>query len=119
MVESRESWRLATLRLENAHNLFEETTLMKSLLVFFLLTANVSAQLIDGTFPVVSNLLHKHNFHQSWPTKGLQTKAARKWLKDMPLPVIDRLEINQLVASWELHDQHLEAQVWTSNNAGK
>jgi transposase len=58
----------------------------------------------------IHHILHKHNLHQSCPTKGLQTKAARKWLKELPLPVIDRLEINQLVASWELHDQHLEAQ---------
>ena len=34
----------------------------------------------------IHHLLHKHNLHQSCPTKGLQTKAARKWLKDLALP---------------------------------
>lgn len=58
----------------------------------------------------IHHILHKHNLHQSCPTKGLQTKAARKWLKDMPLPAIDRLELNQLLASWELQDEHLAAQ---------
>jgi transposase len=58
----------------------------------------------------IHHILHKHNLHQSCPTKGLQTKAARKWLQDLPLPVIDRLEMNQLMASWDLHDQHLQAQ---------
>ena len=58
----------------------------------------------------IHHILHKHNLHQSCPTKGLQTKAARKWLNEVPLPAIDRLEINQLLAFWELHDQHLKAQ---------
>lgn len=58
----------------------------------------------------IHHILHKHNLHQSCPTKGLQAKAARKWLKELPLPVIDRLEVNQLLASWELHDEHLTAQ---------
>jgi hypothetical protein len=33
-----------------------EVALMKCLLVFLLLTTSVSAQVVDGTFPVVSNL---------------------------------------------------------------
>lgn len=58
----------------------------------------------------IHHILHKHNLHYSCPTKGLQTKGARKWLQDVPLPVIDRLEMNQLLASWKLHDEHLAAQ---------
>jgi len=58
----------------------------------------------------IHHILHKHNLHHSCPTKGLQTKAARKWLQELRLPVIDRLEMNQLLASWELQDQHLKGQ---------
>jgi transposase len=58
----------------------------------------------------IHHILHKHNLHQSCPTKGLQTQAGRKWLQDVPLPAIDRLEMNQLMASWKLHDEHLAAQ---------
>ena len=46
----------ATLRLESTLNLFVETALMRYLLVFLLLTTNASAQVVDGAFPVVSNL---------------------------------------------------------------
>ena len=58
----------------------------------------------------VHRLLHKHNLHHNCPTKGIQTKAARKWLQEVRLPAIDRLEMNQLLASWKLHDEHLAAQ---------
>jgi transposase len=58
----------------------------------------------------IHHILHKHNLHQSCPTKGLQTKAAWKWLKEVPLPAIDRLEMNQLLAMWELYNEHLAAQ---------
>lgn len=68
---------------------------------------------VDGrtrTINRVHHLLHKHNLHQSCPTKGLQTKAARKWLQELPLPAIDRLEMNQLLAAWELYNEHLATQ---------
>ena len=58
----------------------------------------------------VHHLLHKHNFHQSCPTKGLQTKKARVWLKELPLSAIDRLEMNQLLAAWQMYDEQLAEQ---------
>ena len=58
----------------------------------------------------IHHLLHKHNLHQSCPTKGLQTKGARAWLKEVPLSTIDRLEMNQLLAAWKMYDEHLAAQ---------
>ena len=58
----------------------------------------------------IHHLLHKHNLHQSCPTKGIQTKAARAWLKELPLSAIDRLEMNQLLAAWEMYDKHLADQ---------
>lgn len=57
----------------------------------------------------VQHLLLKHNLQQECPTKGLKTKAARKWLARLPLGAIDRLELDHLLAQWELVDKQLEA----------
>ena len=62
----------------------------------------------------VQHLLLKHNLQQECPTKGLQTQAARKWLTQLPLGMIDRMELDQLLAQWELLDQQwkqLEAKI--------
>jgi transposase len=56
----------------------------------------------------VQHLLLKHNVQQECPTKGLQTQRARTWLRQLSLGVIDRLELNQLLARWELWDKQLE-----------
>ena len=55
----------------------------------------------------VQHLLLKHNLQQECPTKGVQTQRARKWLSQLPLPTIDRMELAQLLAQWELWDQQL------------
>jgi transposase len=55
----------------------------------------------------VQHLLLKHNLQQECPTKGLKTKTARKWLAELPLGVIDRMELDQLLAQWDLFDQQL------------
>jgi transposase len=62
----------------------------------------------------VQHLLLKHNLQQECPTKGVKTQRARKWLAQLPLGVIDRLELAQLLAQWELYDQQvaeLDAQI--------
>jgi transposase len=66
------------------------------------------------TINKVQHLLLKHNLQQECPTKGIQTQGARKWLAQLPLGVIDRLEMDQLLAQWELWDrqvQELEAKI--------
>lgn len=55
----------------------------------------------------VQHLLLKHNLQQDCPTKGLKTQRARKWLGKLPLGPIDRLELDQLLAQWELLDKQL------------
>ena len=60
------------------------------------------------TINKVQHLLLKHNLQQECPTKRLKTKAARKWLKDLPLAAIDRLELDQLLIQWKLLDQQLD-----------
>jgi transposase len=56
----------------------------------------------------VQHLLLKHNLQQECPTKGLQTQAAKKWLVKLPLGRIDRLELDQMLAQWELLDRQLK-----------
>jgi transposase len=56
----------------------------------------------------VQHLLLKHNLQQECPTKGLKTQRARKWLAKLPLDSIDRLELDQLLAQWELYDKQVE-----------
>jgi transposase len=53
----------------------------------------------------VQAILRKHNLPWQQPTKGIETQAAKRWLKELTLPVIDRLEMNHLLARWELCDQ--------------
>jgi transposase len=60
------------------------------------------------TINKVQHVLLKHNLQQECPTKGIQTKRARQWLAKLSLGIIDRLELNQLLAQWELWDKQLE-----------
>jgi transposase len=66
------------------------------------------SRLRTRTINKVQHLLLKHNLQQECPTKGLQTQRARKWLTKLPLSTIDRLELDHLLAQWELWDKHLE-----------
>lgn len=59
------------------------------------------------TLNKIHRILLKHNLQQDCPTKGLQTKMARQWLETIPLAEIDRLEIDHLLAQWQLWDQQL------------
>lgn len=56
----------------------------------------------------IALLLKKHNLQHACPTKGLQTKTAMKWLCDLSIPDIDRLEMNQLLARWKLFDEQID-----------
>lgn len=56
----------------------------------------------------LKHLLRKHNLGQECPTKTFQTKACRGWLLKLQLPAIDRLEMNQLLAQWELLEKQLK-----------
>jgi transposase len=64
-------------------------------------------QMRTRTINRVHHLLLKHNLQQECPTKLLKTKAARKWLAKLSLGPIDRLELDQLLAQWELLDKQV------------
>ena len=57
----------------------------------------------------IHKILRKHNLEQALPTKVFQTKKVRRWLAEMELPAVDRLEMNLLLPQWELLDEQLEA----------
>jgi transposase len=56
----------------------------------------------------VKHLLRKHNLEQECPTKGLDTIRGRKWLTRLALRPIDRLELDSLLAQWDLWDGQIE-----------
>jgi transposase len=69
-----------------------------------------TGRLRTRTINRVQHLLLKHNLQQECPTKGLQTQAAKTWLAKLSLGTIDRLELDQLLAQWELFDTHVKEQ---------
>ena len=56
----------------------------------------------------IHKILRKHNLEQAQPTKLFQTKKVRRWLAELQLPALDRLEVNLLLPQWELLDEQLE-----------
>ena len=57
----------------------------------------------------IHKILRKHNLEQACPTKKFQTKKVRRWLAELELPAVDRLEMNLLLPQWALFDEQLEA----------
>ena len=55
----------------------------------------------------IKRLLHRHNLMWESPTKTFQTRAVRRWLGELELPAVDRLELDQSRAQWELLDEQL------------
>jgi transposase len=66
-----------------------------------------TAELRTRTLNKIQHILLKHNRQQECPTKGLQTKKARGWLANLPLPTMDALEMKQLLEQWDLCELHL------------
>jgi len=59
------------------------------------------------TLNQLQRLLLKHNLQQECPVKRIQTKAAREWLQTLDLKEIDRMQLNLLVAQWNLQDRQI------------
>ena len=64
-------------------------------------------QLRTRTINKIKHILRKHNLEQECPTKGLDTMKGRKWLSQLALGAIDRLEMDQLMAQWKLWDDQM------------
>jgi transposase len=61
------------------------------------------------TINKVRHILRKHNLEQECPTKGIATVRGKKWLAEVCLSSIDRLEMDQLLVQWKLWDEQIEA----------
>lgn len=57
----------------------------------------------------IGGLLKKHNLQHACPTKGMKTRRARKWLAEVSVGPIDRLELDQLITQWKLVDEQVTA----------
>jgi transposase len=64
-------------------------------------------ELRTRTVNKIQRILLRHNLQQECPTKGLDTKKARKWLAEVELGEIDRLEMDLLLAQWEVWERQL------------
>lgn len=60
------------------------------------------------TINKIKHILRKHNLEQECPTKGIDTIKAKKWLAQLSLASIDRLEMDQLLVSWKLWDEQID-----------
>lgn len=50
----------------------------------------------------VQTVLRRRNLQHDCPTKTIQTQRARAWLKTLAVCPLDRLELDQLLARWDL-----------------
>jgi transposase len=55
----------------------------------------------------IKGVLNKHNMAQDAPSKTASTNKFRKWLAKVPLPTVDRLEVDMNIKAWELYDQQI------------
>ena len=56
----------------------------------------------------IKHMVRRHNLQWEMPTKRLPSKSAIAWLKQLVLPEIDRLEMDQLLADLEQIQQRLK-----------
>ena len=54
----------------------------------------------------IKGVINKHNLVHDAPTQDSTTHKFRQWIKTVQLPVVDRLEVNMNIASWETASRH-------------
>ena len=59
------------------------------------------------TLNKIQLILMRHNLQQECPTRTRHSQGARRWLEQLKLPEIDRLEMNMLLEQWTLWDKQL------------
>jgi transposase len=53
------------------------------------------------TLNKIHRSVNRYNLIWQYPTKTFQTRTGRKWLAKVPLPAIDRLEMDVLLKEWD------------------
>lgn len=61
-----------------------------------------------GVLNKIHTILRKWNVQHDCPTQGIQTKKARAWLTTLPLPAMDRFEMDLLLQQWDLVNEQLQ-----------
>jgi transposase len=64
-------------------------------------------QIRTRTINKIKHILRKHNLEQECPTKGIDTIQGKKWLGQLALAAIDRLEMDQLLVQRQLWDEQI------------
>ena len=59
------------------------------------------------TLNKIRRIINRHNLIWQYPTKSFQTQTGQKWLKQVQLPEIDRLEMDMLLAEWTIWDEQI------------
>jgi transposase len=65
-------------------------------------------QVRTRTINKIKHILRKHNLEQECPTKGIDTIKGKKWLAEVSLGTIDRLEMDHLLVQWKLWNEQIE-----------
>jgi len=55
----------------------------------------------------IKGIINKHNMAQDAPTEIYSTTKFKNWITSVPLPVVDRLEVNMNVEAWDLYDKQI------------
>ena len=61
------------------------------------------------TINQIKRILNRHNLMWDCPTRTFQTEKVRHWLKELELPGIDRIELDQLLEQWQIWEKQLGA----------
>ena len=72
--------------------------------------ANFRQHLIKHRTKVINKtkgIIDKHNLAQDAPMQDCTTKKFRQWITTVQLPVVDRLEVDMNIQSWELYDKQI------------
>jgi transposase len=59
------------------------------------------------TINKIKGIINKHNMAQDAPTQEHDTKKFRQWIATVQLPIVDRMEVNMNIQSWELCDKQI------------
>ena len=59
------------------------------------------------TLNKIRRIINRHNLIWQYPTKSFQTQAGKRWLNQVELPKIDRLEMDMLLEEWKSCDEQI------------
>ncbi len=59
------------------------------------------------TLNKIHRIINRHNLIWDYPTKSFQTQAGRRWLGEVQLPELDRLEMDMLLKEWATWNEQI------------